>query len=168
MSTQEHREKAKGQSATCAILTISDTRNQATDEGGKTIRAALEASGHAIGEYAIVKDEPSQIDTQLRAWLARTEIHAILCTGGTGIARRDTTIEVVERLIDKKLDGFGELFRMLSWEQVGAAAMLSRAIGGLAGETLIFAMPGSTKAVRLAMEKLIAPELSHLVWERKR
>lgn len=168
MSTAEHREKARGQSASCAILTISDTRSEANDEGGKTIRAALEAAGHTVAAYAIVKDEPSRIDAQLRAWLARPDLHAILCTGGTGIAKRDTAIEVVERLIDKKLDGFGELFRMLSWDQVGAAAMLSRATGGLAGETLVFAMPGSVKAVNLAMEKLIAPELSHLVWERRR
>ena len=168
MSTQLHRELAKNQSAACAILTISDTRTEATDEGGKIIRQALEAAGHTIKAYAIVKDEPKQIDAQLRAWLGDASLHAILCTGGTGIARRDTTIEVVERLLDKKLDGFGELFRMLSWDQVKAAAMLSRATAGLAGETLLFAMPGSTNAVRLAMEKLIAPELSHLVWERRR
>ncbi|MCE9590802.1 MAG: MogA/MoaB family molybdenum cofactor biosynthesis protein [Planctomycetes bacterium] len=168
MSTAEHREKAKSQSALCAVLTISDTRTEADDGGGKIIREALAAAGHAVKAYRIVKDEPAQIDAALRAWLGDASIHAILCTGGTGIARRDTTIEVVERLLDKKLDGFGELFRMLSWEQVGAAAMLSRAVAGLAGETLIFAMPGSTNAVRLAMEKLIAPELSHLVWERRR
>jgi molybdenum cofactor biosynthesis protein B len=168
MSTQEHREKAKSQSAACAILTISDTRTEADDGGGKAIRAALEAAGHRVAAYAIVKDEPAAIDAQLRQWLARPEVHVILCTGGTGIARRDTTIEVVERLLDKKLDGFGELFRMLSWGQVGAAAMLSRATAGLAGETLVFAMPGSVNAVTLAMEKLIAPELSHLVWERRR
>ena len=168
MSTQEHRAKAKTQSASCAILTISDTRTEATDEGGKIIRQALEAAGHTVKAYAIVKDEPAQIEAQLKPWLADATLHVILCTGGTGIARRDTTIEVVERLLDKKLDGFGELFRMLSWDQVGAAAMLSRATAGLAGEMLLFAMPGSTNAVRLAMEKLIAPELSHLVWERRR
>lgn len=168
MSTSEHREKAKAQSANCAVLTISDTRNESNDEGGRIIRTSLESAGHAVKAYRIVKDEPAQIDAALREWLQDPTIHAILCTGGTGIARRDTTIEVVERLLDKKLDGFGELFRMLSYEQVAAAAMLSRATAGLAGETLLFAMPGSTNAVRLAMEKLIAPELSHLVWERRR
>jgi molybdenum cofactor biosynthesis protein B len=168
MSTAEHRQKAKGQSATCAVLTISDTRTTANDEGGRIIKESLTGKGHVVREYSIVKDEPKQIEPQLRHWLGDAAIQVILCTGGTGIARRDTTIEVVERLLDKRLDGFGELFRMLSWEQVGAAAMLSRAIGGLAGETLVFAMPGSTNAVRLAMEKLIVPELSHLVWERKR
>lgn len=168
MSSQEHRKKAASQSAVCAVLTISDTRTEATDEGGRIVRELLTAAGHSIKAHAIVKDEPTQIDAQLRSWLLDESLHAILCTGGTGIARRDTTIEVVERLLDKKLDGFGELFRMLSYEQVGAAAMLSRATAGLAGETLLFAMPGSTNAVRLAMEKLIAPELSHLVWERRR
>jgi molybdenum cofactor biosynthesis protein B len=168
MSTSEHREKAKDQSAVCAVLTISDTRTEADDKGGQAVMAALREAGHAVAEYVIVKDEPAQIDAQLRRWLARPDIHAICCSGGTGIARRDTTIEVVERLLDKKLDGFGELFRMLSWHEVGAAAMLSRAVAGLAGETLIFAMPGSTNAVGLAMSKLIAPELRHLVWERRR
>jgi len=167
-STQEHREKARGQVAVCAVLTISDTRNKETDKGGKAIIAALSAAGHQVAQYTIVRDESAEIEKQLKAWLADTTIHAICCTGGTGISSRDTTIEVVERLLTKKLDGFGELFRMLSWEQVGSAAMLSRATGGLAGETLVFAMPGSTNAVELAMNKLIAPELSHLVWERRR
>jgi len=170
MSTEDHRRAAAGQSATCAILTISDTRTEADDKGGQTIRQHLSDAGHRIDAYAIVKDEPGEIDRQLRAWLSGTTpaLDLICCTGGTGIARRDTTIEVVERLLDKKLDGFGELFRMLSWEQVGAAAMLSRAVGGLAGETLLFAMPGSTNAVSLAMSRLIVPELPHLVWERRR
>lgn len=167
-STAEHREKAKGQLARCAVLTISDTRTQETDKGGKTIIASLTAAGHAVVDYAIVKDEPAQISAKLLMWLADSSIHVICCTGGTGISSRDTTIEVVERLLTKKLDGFGELFRMLSWEQVGSAAMLSRATAGLAGETLVFAMPGSTNAVELAMNKLISPELSHLVWERRR
>jgi molybdenum cofactor biosynthesis protein B len=104
----------------------------------------------------------------LRQWLEGEDIDAIFTTGGTGIARRDTTVEVVSRLLDKPLEGFGELFRMLSWDQVGPAAMLSRAVAGLAGETLIFAMPGSTAAVDLAMSKLIVPELPHLIWERRR
>ena len=168
MSTQEHRKKAAGQTANCAVLTISDTRTEATDEGGRIIKELLAGAGHAVGGYTIVKDEPTAIDAQLRVWLKAGTFHAIFCTGGTGIAKRDTTIEVVERLLDKRLDGFGELFRMLSWQEVGPAAMLSRATGGLAGETLLFAMPGSTNAVRLAMGKLLVPELSHLVWERRR
>ncbi len=168
MSTAEHRDKAAGQVARCAVLTISDTRDKTTDKGGRTIIDALEAAGHAIVAYTIVKDEAADIEAQLRDWLAGDTIDAILTTGGTGIARRDTTVEVVGRLLDKPLEGFGELFRMLSWDQVGPAAMLSRAVAGLAGETLIFTMPGSTAAVDLAMSKLIVPELPHLIWERKR
>ena len=168
-STSEHRAAAAGRTARCAVLTISDTRTAETDKGGKLIQARLDAAGHMVAAYAIVKDDASAIDTQLRAWLADAEpFDAIFTTGGTGIASRDTTIEVVERLLDKPLDGFGELFRMLSWDEVGPAAMLSRAVGGLAGETLVFAMPGSTNAVGLGMDKLLIPELPHLVWERAR
>lgn len=168
MSTAEHREKAQGQSARCAVLTVSDTRTRENDAGGRFIRDSLEAAGHAVVEQEIVRDDPPAIDAQLRAWLASPGLDLICTTGGTGIARRDTTIEVVERLIDKRLEGFGELFRMLSFDQVGPAAMLSRATAGLAGETLLFAMPGSPAAVELAMTRLIVPELSHLVWERRR
>lgn len=168
MSTAEHREKALGQSAACAVLTISDTRTIANDEGGRLIRDKLTAAGHHVMHQTIVRDDPDAIDLRLRSWLAEPGLDVICCTGGTGIARRDTTIEVVRRLLDKELEGFGELFRMLSHEQVGPAAMLSRAVGGLAGETLVFAMPGSVNAVTLAMDKLIVPELPHLVWERRR
>lgn len=167
MATAEHRQQAQQRKARCAVLTISDTRTIQTDSGGALVRRLLTIAGHEIAASAIVKDEPTQIDSQLRHWLADPTIHIICCTGGTGIARRDTTIEVVHRLIDKPLPGFGELFRMLSWEKVGAAAMLSRAVAGLAGETFLFAMPGSTDAVELAMTQLIVPELSHLVWERR-
>ncbi len=168
MATNEHRELAKDRKANCAVLTISDTRTKETDKGGRTIIDALEAAGHTVTAYAIAKDDAGAIDGQLRAWLSGHAFDLICTTGGTGIANRDTTIEVVERLLTKKLDGFGEIFRMLSYEQVQAAAMLSRAVGGLSGETLLFAMPGSVNAVSLAMSKLIVPELSHLVWERSR
>lgn len=167
MATEEHRAKAAEQSARCAVLTISDTRSEADDTSGRLIRDALMQAGHTVAAYAIVRDEPAEIDTALRKWVVQ-QLDVVITSGGTGIARRDTTIEVVERLLDKKLDGFGELFRMLSYEQVQAAAMLSRAVAGLAGETLIFAMPGSRNAVQLGMEKLIVPELKHLVWERRR
>lgn len=168
MSTSEHREQAKDRRAVCAVLTISDTRTKETDKGGQTIIEALRAAGHEVSAYAIVRDEPTQIESQLRDWLGEKRFDVICTTGGTGIASRDTTIEVVERLLTKKLDGFGELFRMLSYGEVGPAAMLSRAIGGLSGETLLFSMPGSTNAVGLAMNKLIVPELPHLIWERSR
>ena len=144
-----------------------------------TIHNYLQAADHSVADYKIVPDDPRKIEAQLRHWLAPPpqasspkpqafSLGVILTTGGTGIASRDTTVEVVSRLLCKELEGFGELFRMLSWDQVGAAAMLSRAIGGLAGETLLFAMPGSSKAVELAMEKLIIPEQAHLIWERSR
>lgn len=167
-STDEHRELAKNRIAVCAVLTISDTRTKATDKGGRVICESLERAGHVVEGYEIVPDEADKIAAQLKKWLAAGQFDVICTTGGTGISSRDTTIEVVQRLIDKPLDGFGELFRMLSWEEVGAAAMLSRAVGGLAGESLLFAMPGSTNAVALAMTQLIVPELSHLIWERTR
>ena len=167
-STDQHRAAAQGRSARCAVLTVSDTRTEATDKGGQIIIEQLKAAGHTIADYRIVKDEAAAIGDQLQRWLSELSLDAILTTGGTGIARRDTTVEVVRRFLDKELEGFGELFRMLSWQEVGPAAMLSRAVAGLAGETLIFAMPGSTNAVRLAMSKLIIPELPHLVWERSR
>ncbi len=167
-STAQHRQLAKEQSARCAVLTISDTRTEADDKGGQLIQSLLRNAGHTIAAHAIVKDEPARIEAQLKSWIADNTIEVICCTGGTGISSRDSTIEVVSRLLDKPLDGFGELFRMLSWQQVGPAAMLSRAVAGLAGQTLLFAMPGSPNAVELAMTKLIVPELPHLVWERKR
>ncbi len=167
-STDQHRQAAAGQTIRCAVLTISDTRNKADDRGGGLIIESLESAGHDVTAYEIVKDEPQQIDEQLRAWLAEGGLDVMILTGGTGISQRDTTIEVVRRVLDKELEGFGELFRMLSWDEVQAAAMLSRAVAGLADQTLLFALPGSTNAVRLAMQKLIVPELPHLVWERKR
>ena len=167
-SSNEHRRRAKGRTVPCAALTVSDTRTRADDKSGEIIIEALQAAGHEVKAREIVKDDADQIETQLRAWVADPAVEAVCSTGGTGISSRDTTIEVVERLLTKKLDGFGELFRMLSWDEVGAAAMLSRAVAGLAGETFIFAMPGSSNAVKLGMTRLIVPELGHLVWERRR
>lgn len=166
MTTDEHHCKASGTLARCAVLTISDTRTEANDSSGRFIRDSLGVAGHSVAAYQIVKDDPEAIERQLRTWTSDSDVQVICCTGGTGIAPRDSTIEVAERLIGKKLDGFGELFRMLSWKEIGAAAMLSRAVAGLAEETMLFVMPGSTNAVRLAMHKLIIPELSHLIWVR--
>lgn len=163
----QHRGLAKGQSAACAVLTVSDTRHKADDKSGRIIIETLESAGHTVMDYQIVRDEPDEIEKQLRHWLSGDRFDAICTTGGTGIARRDTTIEVVRRLIEKELEGFGELFRTLSWQEIQAAAMLSRAVAGLAGETFIFAMPGSSNAVKLAMTQLVVPELPHLVWQRK-
>ncbi|MDX2170864.1 MAG: molybdenum cofactor biosynthesis protein B [Deltaproteobacteria bacterium] len=145
----------------CGILTVSDTRSEADDTSGQRIRAALDAAGHRVAFYRIVKDEPAQIAAAIDA--APPEVEVIITNGGTGVARRDTTYEAITRLLDKEITGFGELFRMLSWEQVGAAAMLSRATAGIAGRRVIFSLPGSSKAVELAMEKLIVPQLGHVV-----
>ena len=163
-----HRSASRRERGRFAVLTISDTRTVETDRGGRRILEALEGAGHQRVGYRIVPDDAEQIQEALSVWLEAGQIDLILTTGGTGMARRDTTIEVVDRLLEKPLQGFGELFRMLSYEEIGAAAMLSRATAGLAGETLLFALPGSPNAVRLALEKLILPELSHLLWERRR
>ncbi len=176
-ASSQHHDLAQGKTARCAVLTVSDTRQTDSDTGGKLIIDALKQAGHTVTDYTITKDDPTQIQAQLKSWLGTADQppatnhqppDLIVTTGGTGIARRDTTVEVVRRLLDKELEGFGELFRMLSYDQVGPAAMLSRAVAGLADETLIFTLPGSPNAVRLAMEKLILPELPHMVWERAR
>jgi molybdenum cofactor biosynthesis protein B len=163
-SFEAHRAAAPD-SIRCAVLTISDTRTPDTDTSGGLIRETLKLAGHKIVDYQIVPDDPDRIQEMLAAWTARDDIQAILSNGGTGIAARDTTYDAIAGLLDKRIDGFGELFRMLSWQEIGAAAMLSRAIAGVAGGTLIVAMPGSVNAVRLALTRLIVPELGHLVYE---
>ncbi len=160
----EHRASAP-ESVRCAILTVSDTRTSETDTSGGLIRDTLRIAGHAVVDYQIVPDEPDQIRRMLDEWTRIDSIQAILSNGGTGIAARDTTYDAISGMLDKRIDGFGELFRMLSWDEVGPAAMLSRAVAGVANGTLVIAMPGSTNAVRLAMSKLIVPELGHLVFE---
>lgn len=151
-------------SVQCAVITVSDTRTVDTDIGGKLIASRLEAAGHLVQSYEILKDEPREIANRVSALTSDIACHSVLLTGGTGIASRDTTVEAVESSLQKRLDGFGELFRMLSYEQIGAAAMLSRAVAGIWNDTAIFVMPGSPKAVELAMDKLIVPELGHIVW----
>ncbi|MDQ3045017.1 MAG: molybdenum cofactor biosynthesis protein MoaB [Chloroflexota bacterium] len=163
-SVEAHREAAPDK-IVCAVLTISDTRTLKSDQSGAIICETLSWRGHAVSEYQIVPDEPNRIRSLLKDWIERSDIQAILLNGGTGIAGRDTTYDVVSSLLDKRLDGFGELFRMLSFAEIGAAAMLSRALAGVAQSTVIFAMPGSTNAVRLAMEKLVGPEIAHVVFE---
>lgn len=162
MSRHEHKERAPS-SVGCAVITVSDTRTEQTDESGRLIRELLAAEGHGITHYAIVPDEPERIDAQLDALGANEACRVVLITGGTGIAPRDRTYEAVARRIEKRLDGFGELFRMLSYHEIGPAAMLSRAIGGVWAGRVLFVMPGSPNAVRLAMTRLILPELGHLV-----
>jgi molybdenum cofactor biosynthesis protein B len=145
----------------CGVVTVSDTRTADDDTSGQRIRALLEEHGHDVAYYRIVRDEPAEIAALVHGAPAAVEV--IICTGGTGVARRDTTYEAITRLLDKEIRGFGELFRMLSYEQIGAAAMLSRATAGVAGRRVLFALPGSTKAVELAMTKLILPQLGHVV-----
>lgn len=147
---------------TCAVLTVSDTRTVETDKSGQIIRQLLQQAGHQITDYVVVKDEPPQIITQLQTWQQQS-VQAIICNGGTGIAPRDTTYDAIAELLDKTLPGFGELFRMLSYEQIGSRALASRAVAGVYGNQLIFSLPGSSKAVQLGMEALILPELVHLV-----
>jgi molybdenum cofactor biosynthesis protein B len=166
-SVQEHREAAP-ESIRCAVLTLSDTRTEAEDKSGAFIRQALDWSGNQVAEYRILPDDPARIRPLLAEWAARDDIEAILTNGGTGIARRDSTYDAITSLLDKRLDGFGELFRMLSYQQIGAAAMLSRAVAGAIGTTIVIAMPGSSNAVQLAMEKLVLPEIRHLVFELRK
>ncbi|MDQ7801680.1 MAG: MogA/MoaB family molybdenum cofactor biosynthesis protein [Armatimonadota bacterium] len=166
-SVQEHRDKGRGP-VRCAVLTVSDTRTLETDEGGRLVVQLLESAGHVVVRRGIVPDEPAEIRTWLDQALGDPNVQAVLTTGGTGIAPRDRTCEVVSEVLEKRLDGFGELFRMLSYQEVGPAAMLSRAVGGVARGKVVLAMPGSPAAVQLAMEKLVLPELGHLVWEASR
>jgi molybdenum cofactor biosynthesis protein B len=161
-SAQEHRRQGP-ESVRCAVLTVSDTRSLADDKSGQTIVELLQTAGHEIADRALVPDEPVQVADQVRSFAENAEIDAVLVTGGTGIAARDQTPDAVAQLLTKQLPGYGELFRMLSYQEIGAAAMLSRAMGGLVEQTVVLTMPGSTAAVRLAMEKIILPELRHLV-----
>ncbi len=166
-SVSEHRSTAPS-SLRLAVLTISDTRTLETDTSGALILELAQAAGHAIVERAILPDEPAQMHPLLAGWAQRSDLDAALLTGGTGISPRDQTFETVQSLLSKPLPGYGELFRMLSYAEIGPAAMLSRALGGLSGRLVILTMPGSKAAVRLAMEKLILPELPHLVREANR
>ncbi|ADV67814.1 MogA/MoaB family molybdenum cofactor biosynthesis protein [Deinococcus maricopensis] len=162
MSRPDHQQQAP-HTVRVAVLTISDTRTPDTDESGTYLQAHLRADGHDVTGYSIVPDDGVQIRAAIMALMPVAQV--ILTTGGTGIAGRDVTIPVVEGLFTKALPGFGELFRMLSYREVGGAAMLSRATGGLAGETLIFALPGSLNAVQTAWTGLLRTELGHLVHE---
>ena len=163
----EHR--AGGQGALrVAVLTVSDTRTVATDTGGALVKALLEQSGHLVVAARIVPDDDDAIRAGAQDWVEDPEIDAVIVTGGTGIAPRDRTAEALLPILDRTIDGFGELFRMLSFEEIGSAAMLSRAFGGIAGHTPIFALPGSRNAIALAMDRLIVPELGHVVFESRK
>jgi molybdenum cofactor biosynthesis protein B len=168
MSHAEHEDQARSIAVGCAVITVSDTRTEATDTGGRTIIRALEGEGHTVADYRIVPDERAAIAAAVARAAERADVQAILLTGGTGIAARDCTPEAVEPLFEQRLDGFGELFRMLSYQEIGAGALLSRATAGIYQRRLVIAMPGSTKAVALAMNALVLPQVRHLVWELSR
>lgn len=166
-SSQEHRATSPTQ-IRCAVITVSDTRTLETDTGGLAVMDALKGAGHTVLQREIIPDEPARMRPLLQELCARDDVDAVLLTGGTGLSSRDQTFETISQLLTKPLPGYGELFRMLSFAEVGPAAMLSRAIGGLLGRTVILSMPGSPNAVRLAMQNLILPELGHLVREARR
>ncbi|HEU4401218.1 MAG TPA: MogA/MoaB family molybdenum cofactor biosynthesis protein [Candidatus Polarisedimenticolia bacterium] len=161
MGHQTHRREDPA-AVPCAIVTVSDTRDPATDRSGDFLRRALLKAGHPVVDYGILKDEPALIVAHLRGLAARGDVRVVLLSGGTGIAPRDTTFEAVTGVMEKRLEGFGELFRSLSYRQIGSPAMLSRAVAGTFRGMVVFSMPGSEKAVRLAMGKLILPELAHV------
>lgn len=163
MGHQHHKAQAK-EPLSAWVVTCSDTRTPETDRSGDLIRDLLQKDGHTVLGREIVPDDPDRIRAALRRAMDDPACRAVLINGGTGIAPRDSTIEVVAGLIERRIDGFGELFRVLSHREIGSAAMMSRALAGIAGRTVLVAMPGSTAAVRLAMEELILPELRHIAW----
>ncbi|HEV8584165.1 MAG TPA: MogA/MoaB family molybdenum cofactor biosynthesis protein [Methylomirabilota bacterium] len=164
---REHKATAP-KTVGCFVLTVSDTKTPDTDTSGALIRELLTAAGHRVTASAIVRDEPAEVARLVRDACTRDEVQAVMLTGGTGITSRDSTYEAVEALLDKRLPGFGELFRMLSFQEVGAAAMLSRAQMGIHARRIVVSLPGSPNACRLALEKLVIPELGHLLREASR
>jgi molybdenum cofactor biosynthesis protein B len=169
MSHAEHQARAdafREAPIRCAVVTVSDTRTEETDRSGSLTRKRLRKAGHEVALYKIVPDDPEVIQRGIDGLAG--EVDVALFNGGTGISQRDRTYDVLSEALDKELPGFGELFRMLSYEEIGAGAMLSRAAGGMAGGTLFFSVPGSLNAVKLALDELILPEIEHLVWETVR
>lgn len=163
MAVTEHKGKAH-RTIRCAVITLSDTRTEETDTSGKRIKDLLAEQGQPVVAYRILKDEPEQITAVVQALLAQPEVDAIITTGGTGIAPRDSTFEAIQGLLEKEITGFGEMFRMLSYEDIGAAAMLTRATAGVANGKVIISLPGSTGAVELGMTKLVLPQLGHMMF----
>lgn len=164
MSVTGHRQAAP-HSVDCSILVVSDTRTLETDRSGRLIAELLESAGHAISSRHVARDEPADVTRHVRSWLALGGGRALILTGSTGISPRDVAADAVSALLEKPLPGFGELFRMLSFAEIGAAAMLSRATAGTVGSNVLFALPGSEHAVRLAMTRLVLPELGHIISE---
>jgi molybdenum cofactor biosynthesis protein B len=168
MSTQEHKAEAP-KHVSCMVITVSDTRTKETDKSGQLMKQLIEEEGHSMLLYDIVPDEPEQVLQSIHRGLEHSEIEVILLNGGTGIAMRDTTYETVSSILDKEMPGFGEIFRYLSYtEDIGSAAILSRAVAGTTQGKAVFSTPGSSGAVRLAMTKIIIPELGHVVRELRK
>jgi molybdenum cofactor biosynthesis protein B len=163
----EHKQQAPP-SVRCFVITVSDTRTDDTDTGGRAAVRLLESAGHHVAGKVIVKDNATLVRSVLERQLANQDIDVIVTTGGTGISSRDATFDVVSAMLEKRLEGFGELFRMLSYQDIGAAAMMSRATAGLAAGHIIVCLPGSEAAVRLAIEKLLLPEIGHLVQQARK
>ncbi len=168
MPYEEHIVESGGEAARCAVVTLSDTRSAETDKSGRRIQELLGAAGHVVMRYHITPDDPARFGDLLDELLGDDGVDVVLTNGGTGISKRDQTIAVIEKAIQSPLPGFGELFRMLSYQEIASGAMLSRAVAGIAGGKLIFAMPGSTPAVELAMTRLVLPELKHLLHELRK
>ena len=166
-STAQHRSQSP-KSVRCAVVTVSDTRTLETDRGGQLVVELLTAAGHQATAREIVPDEPAKIGPLVERLADPAAVDAVLITGGTGIAARDRTFETISGLLTKTMPGYGELFRMLSYADIGPAAMLSRAVGGVINNVIVLTMPGSVAAVKLAMEKLIVPEIGHLVYEARK
>jgi molybdopterin adenylyltransferase len=162
VSQADHKAAAPA-SVACFVLTVSDTRTEATDTSGRAIAELLAGAGHAVTSRAIVPDDPTRVRAIVNDQIENRSVRVVITTGGTGITARDGTFEAIDALLDKRLDGFGELFRMLSYQEIGPAAMMSRATAGTSRGKIVIALPGSEAAVRLAMTKLVIPELGHLV-----
>ena len=163
-SHKEHKTHAP-KSVACMVITCSDTRTPDTDTSGQLIQTLLKEKGHSVAAYHLVKDEPAQIKARITEGTGNDQVQAIIINGGTGISRRDSTFEAVDAMLEKRLDGFGEVFRFLTYQEIGSPAIMSRATAGIIKGRVLFSTPGSENAVRLAMEKLILPELGHLVKE---
>lgn len=167
MSYHEHKERSP-RSVSCAVLTISDTRTEQDDESGGLIKQKLTQNGHRVMSYSILKDEADSIKQKISELLRQEELQVIITNGGTGVSHRDVTVETISPILEKKLDGFGELFRFLTYQEIGTGSIMSRALAGVAGGKVILCLPGSPGAVNLAMDKIILPEIGHLVREATR
>lgn len=162
MTAEEHKAKSVN-TVKCFVVTVSDTRSVSTDQSGQLIKELLAAEGHEVLGYRIVKDDPTEVENLLRHALSRDDLEAIILTGGTGISPRDGTYEVVNRLLDKQISGFGEIFRFLSYQDIGSSAVMSRAQAGVAAGKVVISLPGSRGAVVIGMRRLVLPELGHMV-----